>query len=181
LQSYGAACDKFVRIVYKVEKDPAHEKLFRLMRKEITSPCESIDEKSMSSGRFYELVHGIKSISVLYYILDKLPSKEGDTQDAKNKNTDEPTYALRQVKTLGTIDSKPEHNKVDKKNIKNDDQENQSDAKIPLFIEMKIMFAATDNSSEQEYKASWSVPSMIDIDLKNGWMYKKAPKEQNES
>lgn len=172
LQSYAAIQERFVRIVYKVEDDPKHEGMFRLMRKEISMPTENIDEQTLSKGKFYELVSGIKSLEMTYHLIDKIElqkqyqakaklKNQSSGQSSQEKQEDKPV--IRSVKQWGMPDVK-EDDKKDTNINEGDEEEKQNlgGAAVPKFIEMKIVFGATDKQLEKEYKLEFSIPSTVD-------------------
>lgn len=170
LQSYGAVQSRFVRIVYQMEDDPAHVGMFRLMRKEIIMPTENIDEQSLKPGKFYELVGGIKTLEMTYQLVDKVEleksTKAVDVGDKQEKGGKKPI--IRAVKQW-VSDNKSSSAKApaDKKAMTDadasaDEAEDLGGAAVPKFVEMKIVFGATDKQLEKEYKLEFYIPSMID-------------------
>lgn len=182
LKSFGLAADRYVRVVYQLEKDPAHEGLFRLMRKEINPATEFIDEVSLKQGKFYELIGGIKSFDVTYQLVDRValnkqlkagqkPKGDATVQD----NGQDAAPIIRSVKQWYPIESRSESNKSngsqDTKNteeksdaVAETDEEKQDlgGAPVPRFIELKIVFGATGSQNEKEYRIDFYVPSTLD-------------------
>jgi prepilin-type N-terminal cleavage/methylation domain-containing protein len=175
LQSYGSVQDRFVRILYKVEQDPVHAEMFRLMRKEIPMPTENIDEETLKPGKFYELVSGIKSLEMTYQLIDKVElqkqsSAKVPADGAKPEQAGEKKPIIRSVKQW-TSDAKKSSEKIAEKSNKvsgdasSDEEEKQEDlggAAVPKFVEMKIVFGATGKQLEKEYKLEFYIPSTID-------------------
>lgn len=170
LQSYGGTQDRFIRVLYQVEEDPNNENLFRLMRKEISMPTENIDTQALENGKFYELAHGIKSIEMVYELIDKVELQKQHQAQAKLKNGQgsleekESKPVIRSVKQWGLPDVKTDS---DKNNEKLDDdeeekKENLGGAAIPKFVKMKIIFGSTDMQIEKEYNLEFYIPSTVD-------------------
>ena len=174
LQSYGSVQSRFVRIVYQVEKDPRHENMLRLMRKEIIMPTENIDEESLKPGKFYELVGGIKSIEMKYQLVDKVALEKSSSADKagnKSEAQEEKQPIIRSVKQWTGDDGKKKSNKKEEKDssqdasTQEDDQEEKEKlggATVPKFVEMKIIFGATNKQLEKEYKLEFYIPSTLD-------------------
>lgn len=171
LQSYGFVQSRFVRVVYQVEADPAHAGMFRLMRKEIILPTENIDEQSLKPGKFYELVGGIKTLEMTYQLVDKIEleksAKSAGEAGAKSQEKGEKKPFIRAVKQWVSDNKKPsEKNDKNKKDMPQDesgeDEEDLGGATVPKFVEMKIVFGATDKQLEKEYKLEFYIPTMID-------------------
>jgi len=178
LQSYGSVQSRFVRIVYQVEKDPRHENMLRLMRKEIVMPTENIDEESLKPGKFYELVGGITSIEMKYQLVDKAALQKHEaalekskTEKSDKQDQDEKQPIIRTVKQWTGDDGKKKSNKKDEKDssqdasAQEDDQEKEENlggATVPKFVEMKIIFGATNKQLEKEYKLEFYIPSTLD-------------------
>ncbi len=179
LQSYGSAQSHFVRVVYKVEQDPAHAGLMRLMRKEIFLPTENIDEqKNAKEGSFYELVGGIKSLEMTYQLIDttelkkRAAAEKESSKDASKSLNSEAKPIIRSV-TQWTSDNKksPDKNDNNKKDsLKEEDasagasaeEEDLGGAAVPKFVTMKIVFGATNQQLEKEYKLDFYISSYID-------------------
>ncbi|MDP3787784.1 MAG: type II secretion system protein [Candidatus Chromulinivorax sp.] len=175
LQSYGNVQDRFVRVVYKVEQDFAHAGMFRLMRKEIPLPTESIDEqKNEKQKTFYELVGGIKSIEMTYQLVDKTElQKRSAAEKEEGKNitksaSQENKPIIRSVKQWKFDDKKSTEKKDTGKNDSSEDlfaqveEENLGGVTVPKFVTMKIIFGATNQQLEKEYKLEFYIPSSID-------------------
>ncbi len=202
LQSYGSAQSRFVRIVYKVEKDLKYESMLRLMRKEIVMPTENIDEESLKAGKFYELVGGLKSIEMKYQLVDKIALEKSssdktaaDKVGTKSENQEEKQPIIRSVKQWTGDDGKKKSNKKDEKNSSqnvsddmsgeasarseaSDKEEDLGGAAVPKFVEMKIVFGATDKQLEKEYKLEFYIPSTLDSAPKE-IVIQQAPAEVN--
>lgn len=199
LQSYGATQDRFVRVVYQVEEDAAHVGLFRLMRKEIAFPTEHIDEQALKGGTFYELVSGIKSISMTYQLVDKVQlrllghDKQADVakDGTPAEKSTEKQPILRSVKQWAPQIPQA---KDDQKSVKkpaddpdlfgaDDEQAAEKEESIkgvaaPTFIEMKIVFGATDKQLEKEYTLVFYVPTSLDL-IPKGMLILKKPAEKS--
>ncbi|MBP6870275.1 prepilin-type N-terminal cleavage/methylation domain-containing protein [Candidatus Babeliales bacterium] len=179
LQSYGFMHDRFVRVVYQVENDPEYEGLFRLMRKEIRPAHENMDQKSLGQGKAYQLVGAIKSIEMLYYLIDRVEiqkqqqereklkaERQGkQSQDEKTVIRKEQKSIIRAVKQWDLADAAKEEKKVEK--AQEEDTENLGGAATPRFIEMKIVFGKTESQVEKSYKLEFSVPTIVDFIPKN--------------
>jgi|GEM_PF-1332758 len=173
LQSYGGTQDRFIRVLYQVEEDPKDEDLFRLMRKEISMPTENIDVQALKNGKFYELVHGIKSVEMMYELIDKVELQKQTKAQAKLKDgqksseESDPEPVLRSVKQWGAPDVKVNPDKGNEK-IENldddeeDEKENLGGAAVPKFVKMKIVFGVTDTQVEKEYNLEFYIPSTVD-------------------
>ena len=171
LLSYGKVSDRFVRVVYTLEEDPAHKDLFRLMRKEIAPATEFIDEKALSPGKFYELIGGIKSLEITYHLVDRVElnkqfrSGKMKKDDAAQDDEKEMKQVVRAVKKWTPLESVE---KAADKNALKDEQEDENKkedlggAPVPRFIEMKIVFGKTLQQQEQEYNVAFYVPSTVD-------------------
>lgn len=176
VQSYGSVQYCFVRVVYQLENDPKHEGLFRLMRKEIVTPSENIDEQALQKGKAYELVSGIKSIDISYQLVDKIELqrqydeqqklKAQEKSDKKLEQSEEkkqePKAIIRVVKQWNLADIAKDEKKLEKSTEKKEDEEDLGGAAVPKFIEIKIVFGATDQQIEKSYKLEFSVPSVVD-------------------
>ena len=182
LQSYGSVQSRFVRVLYKVEKDPTGEGLLRLMRKEIVMPTENIDEENLKSGKFYQLVGGIKSLEMTYQLIDKaalkkLESANADKAASKSADQEEKQPIIRSVKQWTGDDGKKKSSSKDKKepesienasedvSVKPEADEKEEDlggATVPKFVEMKIVFGKTNKQLEKEYKLEFYIPSTLD-------------------
>jgi prepilin-type N-terminal cleavage/methylation domain-containing protein len=195
LQSYGSVQSRFVRVLYKVEKDPAYEGLLRLMRKEITMPTENIDEENLKFGNFYQLVGGIKSLEMTYQLVDKSALKKLESAKAdkeKNKSTDqeEKQPIIRAVKQWTGDDGKKKEStsaNAPADNNKKEAESSQEDASpeedvsedlggatVPKFVEMKIVFGKTNKQLEKEYKLEFYIPSTLD-NAPKGIVIQQAP------
>jgi len=186
LESYARASNRFVRVVYRIEPDTENKDLFRLMRKEISPATEFIDDKALSSGKFYELVGGIQSIQISYHLVDRVAlnkkfqagKKQEDSQDAGEQ---EAAPILRLVKQWQPVESieKPVDKKAEKES--NSDEEKKEDlggAPVPKFIEMKIVFGKTLQQQEQEYTLGFFVPSTVDNMPKSIFAIRSAVKKE---
>ena len=140
---YGQTQECFTRVVYKLEEDKKNKKLFRLMRKEIESATEDIDEKTLSKGTFYEVVDGISRFKVSYTFIDKKAVKER----LKNKESDK--KVIRVVSQWGV--TKEDGN-----------EEDQSGASVPKLVTVKIVFGETEKQSRQKYELQFYIPSNAD-------------------
>ena len=177
LQSYGESQDRFVRVLYQIEVDPKHEDMYRLMRKEISMPTENIDEEVFKQGKFYELVGGIKSIEMTYQLIDKIElqklqqakAKSADLTDKQiqSKDSEEKKPLIRSVKQWGMADIKQDEKKKESAPAQDEDSEKSEKqdlggAAVPKFVEMKIVFGASDKQLEREYKLEFSIPATVD-------------------
>ncbi|MBV8661234.1 MAG: hypothetical protein JO129_03770 [Candidatus Dependentiae bacterium] len=168
LQSYGDTQDRFVRVVYQVEVDPKNKEMFRLMRKEISMPTEYIDEEALQPGRFYELVDGIKSIEVMYQLIDKIEiqrqqKERAKPEDQKSQEKEELKPIIRSVKQWDESFKAPKSAaEKGKKDEDEEEVESLGGAAVPKFIEMKIVFGATDKRLEKEYKLDFYIPATVD-------------------
>ena len=173
LQSYGSLHNRFVRVVYQVEPDLAHEGMLRLMRKEIMTPTENIDEASLSEGKFYELVDGIMAISITFQLVDVIELKkqaaaaEKDSADksAAPKEKEEKKLIIRSVtQWIEKVKTKKDSQASagDEANSNKAEDEDLGGAAVPKFIEMKIVFGVTDKQVKKEYKIDFCIPSNID-------------------
>lgn len=187
LQSYDKLFDRFVRVVYRLEADPANKDLFRLMRKEISPATEFIDEKTFNSGKFYELVGGIKTIEISYHLVDRVALNKQFQADKKKKDDDdtadkqEAAPILRVVKQWLPAESVDKS--ADKTSIKDVDPEEEKKedlggAPVPKFVEMKIVFGQTLQQQEQEYTLGFAVPSTVDNMPKSIFAIKPAVKQE---
>lgn len=206
LQSYGTTQDRFVRVVYKVEEDPASPGLFRLMRKQIPMPTEHIDEQALQGGTFYELVSGIKSISMTYQLIDKVQLRQlgqGKQDDAakhaaQSEKSPDQQEIIRSVKQWTIQAPKAAEDKKDTQVAATDPEsqgaedeqgaekeENIKGAAAPTFIEMKIVFGATTQQLEHEYKLVFYVPTSLDLLPKSMLVIKKpvekSPKQPDDA
>jgi len=182
LQSYGTTQDRFVRVLYKVEDDPKHAGLFRLMRKEIKLPTKDIDDQVLKQGTFYELVGGIKSIEMMYQLIDKIELQKQYQEQAKLKTQgvqqqsqekqQEKKPIIRSVKQWGA--PTPEKKEELQGEEKEEKSENLGGAAVPKFIMMKIVFGATDKQLEKEYKLEFYIPATVDNIPKNIFAIKRA-------
>jgi len=185
LQFYGTAQDRFVRVVYQVEEDPDHKDLFSLMRKEIPLPTENIDEETLKKGTSYELVRGIKTIETTYYFIDKIELQKQqqahlkalDGQE-KQEQQGQAKPIIRSVKQWGMAD---QNNKKDEQAKELSDEDDESEEKqdlggaaVPKFVEIKIVFGATDKQFEQEYVVEFIIPCTLDNIPKNMVTTKKS-------
>ncbi|MGZ6255189.1 MAG: PulJ/GspJ family protein [Candidatus Chromulinivorax sp.] len=187
LCTYGNANQsKFVRVVYKLQEDQKNQNSFQLMRKEIMTPCEFIDEKSLQEGNFYELVRGIKSLEMTYDLVDMSELKK--KQDVKKKDSnledkDQKKPMIRSVKQwVKTSDKKNKKNgdissvQQDKESDdqkQNEEQENLGGAIAPKFIHMKIVFQATDFAPQREYRLDFAILNNVDNIPKSIFAIKK--------
>ncbi len=191
LQSYESVQSRFVRVLYKVEKDPTHEGLFRLMRKEITMPTENIDEENLKFGKFYQLVGGIKSVEMTYQLVDKSALKKLESAKAdKEKNPEEKQVIIRSVKQWTGDDGKKkgsasanapaDKNKKEAESFQEDatpeedTSEDLGGATVPKFVQMKIVFGKTNKQLEKEYKLEFYIPSTLD-NAPKGIVIQQAP------
>ena len=179
LQSYGFTQSRFVRVVYRVQPDPAHEGALRLMRKEVIMPHENIDETVLQGGKFYELVGGISSLEMTYEFIDKIEI-EKQLAVSKNTQTSGATDAQKKEEKQSIIRSvkqwkQPAKNKAgsgqskhaissseDESEQSNQDEEDLGGAVVPKFIEMKIIFGENYKQLNKEYKLEFYIPSSID-------------------
>ena len=167
LQSYGDVQGRFVRVVYQVEKDPKYKDMFRLMRKEISSPTEYIDAEALQPGRFYELAGGIKSIEITYQLIDKVEiqrqqKERAKPEDQKSQEKEELKPIIRSVKQWDESLAAKGRADKDKKDENEEQGEDLGGAAVPKFIEMKIVFGATDKQLEKEYKLEFYIPATVD-------------------
>lgn len=185
LQSYEKITDRFVRVVYALQPDPAHENLFRLMRKEISPATELIDEKSLQPGKFYELITGIKSLELSYHLVDRVVlNKQFRAEKAKEgeqEKQEELAPIVRLVKQWQPAESAEKS--VEKK-INPGDQADKEDtledlggAPVPKFIEMKITFGQTLQQKEQTCTLGFSIPSTVDNAPKSIFAIRAATKK----
>lgn len=187
LQSYGSVHNRFVRVVYRLEVDPVHKKMFRLMRKEVILLTEHIDESSLKSGTSYELVTGITSLEMTYHLVDKVelqnqmkasadvPADSGAQQASKPiiRSVKQWTFDGKKKKENDKAGKDQPKNSGDASAEKTDDDAKNSDpvgdeldlggAVAPKFVEMKIVFGATRQQQEKEYKLVFCIPSWIEI------------------
>ena len=170
LQSYGGTQDRFVRVLYQVEEDPKNEDLFRLMRKEISMPTENIDEQALKDGKFYELARGIKSIEMIYELIDKVELQKQHQAKKKggseSQNEQELKPIIRSVSQWGSPDIKESKGNEKVENPDDDDEEEKKEnlggAAAPKFVKMKVVFGATDAQVEKEYNLEFYIPSTVD-------------------
>ena len=178
LRSYGKVFDRFVRVVYKLEVDPAHEGLFRLMRKEIAPATEFIDEKALGTGKFYELIGGIKSLEITYQLVDRVElnkqfraskMKKDDTAQDDQKETKQVIRTVKKWTPLESVEKAAEKNAAGaakmndaQQNADEKDEDDLGGAPVPRFIEIKIVFGQTQQQQEQEYTLGFYVPSTVD-------------------
>lgn len=81
MQSFGSANQRFVRVVYLLEKD-AVKNTFNLLRKEIKSISSEIEPQEITkSGSFYKLATDIKSFKIEYGFIDQPKSKQNQTKN----------------------------------------------------------------------------------------------------
>ncbi len=177
LQSYDGMQNRCVRVVYKIEQDPRHEKSLRLMRKEIYQWTENIGEQDLKSGKFYELASDIVSIEMTYHLIDTVAynkqqqekkSKDSAIQSGKQDQNVKPL--MRSVKEWKE-EQKKDSDKKNKENKKDKDvsgdplaqeQEDLAGAVVPKIVEMKISFNVPHNDAKKEYVVSFYIPSMIE-------------------
>ena len=175
LKSYGKTFDRFVRVVYRLEADPENKDLFRLMRKEICPATEFVDEKTFNTGRFYELIGGIKTIDISYYLVDRVALNKQFQADKNKKNDDtaasgdqeEKKQVVRLVKQWRPAESVEKSADKDvSKDVSHDESKDEKEdlggAPVPKFIEIKIVFGKTLQQQEQEYTLGFAVPSTVD-------------------
>ncbi len=186
LQSYGTSKNRFVRIVYRVEKDPVNKDLLRLMRKEIAMPTENIDEESLKQGKFYELVSGVKSLEMTYQLIDKVALQQqefsektkAESSDSLQKKEDKKPI-IRPVtqwveaedkkkskkKEQGFSDDTPQEDDQNENNASAETlvkKEDLGGAMVPKFIKMNIVFGATYKQLEKKYMLEFCIPSSLD-------------------
>jgi hypothetical protein len=170
LQSYGTTQDRLVRVVYKLEQDPAHEGNFRLMRKEIFNVTESIDEQALKAGKFYELAANIGSLQTTFYYIDQQElQKQQKAQAEKDDNAARQQANIETKQLIGSVkewkkEKKPEKDK--NKSIGSEQEQTKEDdlggALAPKIIELKISFGRVGDLAAREYKLSFYIPSNID-------------------
>lgn len=164
LQSYGAHQKHFARVVYQVQPDPIHKNMFRLMRKEIASVNEFVDEKSLAQGKFYQVIDGIKSIQTTYHFMDQkeLQQREKQAEQQDKKSTDQQKLQPV-VKTTRQWIPDHEEQKQDKNQqaAPQDKQGKIQGACIPLLVEMKLVFGATDQQTEQVHELKFGTQSTV--------------------
>jgi len=170
LRSFGSVENRFVRVVYHLEKDSENKNLFMLMRKEIGTPTENIDEEVLKKGKFYKLLSGLKSIEMTYYLIDKKALKQKakslqnaqSSADDKSEPTEEQKPFIRSVKQWEISDIKKDEKQLKNDEKDEDDENDLGDASVPKFIEMKIVFGQTHQQLEREYVLDFYVPSTVD-------------------
>lgn len=168
LKSYGASQDRLTRVVYQLQPDTENKTLVSLVRKELKNPTEVIDEKALQQGTWYELASGIASIDVTYYLLDQVQLQKQYQQQAQEKSADKPVEEKNESKkpifkavtqwniaAMGNDDKKDTQEQHEKK-------DDVSGAAAPKFVEMKIVFGATEQYPEKTYLLSFSIPCSLD-------------------
>lgn len=190
LQSYGKTYDRFVRVVYILQPDPANQGLFRLMRKEISPATEFIDEAIFTTGQFYELIAGIKLIEFSYHLVDRIALNKQFQAD-KNKKNDEDAQSsqeetqsvvrlVKQWQPIESMDKLQDKNRPQDANQDENKDEDLGGAPVPKFIEMKIVFGATLQQQEQEFNLSFAVASTVDNMPKSISAVRSAVKNQGQ-
>lgn len=177
LQSYDGMHSRCVRVVYKIEQDPRHEKSLRLMRKEMYQWTENIGEQDLKLGKFYELASGIASIEMTYHLIDTIAYKK---QQQEKKSKDSAIQSGQQDKQAKPLmrsvkewkeDQKKDSDKKNKENKKDQDvsgdalaqdQDDLAGAVVPKIVEMKISFNVLHSQAKKEYVVSFYIPSTIE-------------------
>lgn len=173
LQSYGTTQDRFVRVVYRVEKDPKHPENLRLMRKEIPIVSEYIDDDALKVGKFYELVANIASLEMTYHFVDVAELKKlqqakfaQDGASASAQENKEGKQVMRSVKEWKEEKKKKKSQKNGQQNAQEDlsaqQEEDLGGAVVPKIVEMKISFGLFDDPAKKEYKLAFYLTSSID-------------------
>jgi prepilin-type N-terminal cleavage/methylation domain-containing protein len=174
LQSYDGTQNLCVRVVYKIEQDPKHEKSLRLMRKEIYSWTENIGEQDLKSGKFYELASDIASIEMTYHLIDTVAyNKQQEEKKAKDSAVQSGQQNQNVHPLMRTVKEwkEDQHKESDKKNkkekdvsddVRQEEQEDLAGAVVPKIVEMKIIFNVPHSDAKKEYVLSFYIPSTIE-------------------
>jgi prepilin-type N-terminal cleavage/methylation domain-containing protein len=180
LQSYGATQDRFVRVVYRLEKDPKHPGNLRLMRKEILTVSEYIDDDALKAGKFYELATNIASLEMTYQFIDVAELKKQQQAKSAQDGASAPAQENKEGKqVMRSAKEWKEEKKKKGKEQKNGQQNAQQDvpagqnasagqeedlggAVVPKIVEMKISFGLLDDPAKKEYKFAFYLASNID-------------------
>lgn len=170
------AFNRFVRVMYKLEQDPAHQGLSRLMRKEIPLPTENIaEQKGGQETSWYELAGGIKSLEMTYQLIDKKEiQRRAAAEKEAEKNNSKPASGEQKsiIRSVTQWTSDTKKNKDTKKDAgshddASDEQEQDLGGAVsPKMVTMKITFGATRQQLEKEYQLDFYIPQFIDAIVK---------------
>ena len=106
LPTYGETPPRFIRVVYRVESDPAREGLFRFMRKEVLNVSDKVTDTDLKGGVFSELSYGISAIKMTYYFFKK--ESEAQSKSSTGSSQKNPTASTQKISEVAEWDPSDE-------------------------------------------------------------------------